>query len=126
MQEALSDIRALGADLYAVCPQRPEFLRQMRSKHGLEFEILRDEGNKVAAEFGLRYQMPDYIRDLYTSFGADLPRVNGEDSWTLPTPARYVIDGEGKIFEADFAADYRFRPEPSKTIEDLKRLNGKK
>ena len=94
----------------------------MKSKHGLEFDILRDEGNKVAASFGLRYVVPEYIREPYTSFGADLPRVNGDDSWTLPMPARYVVDGSGEIFKAEYAADYRFRPEPSETIEQLKRM----
>lgn len=98
----------------------------MKEKHGLEFPILRDAGNQVAEEFGVRHELPEYLRDVYLDFGIDLPRVNGDGSWTLPMPARYVIDGDAKIVAADIEADYRFRPEPSKTINDLEKLRQKK
>lgn len=95
----------------------------MKEKHGLEFSILRDSGNKAAEDFGVRHVLPDYLREVYLEFGIDLPRVNGDASWSLPVPARYVIGGDGIIVSADLDADYRYRPEPSKTIRDLKELN---
>jgi len=118
----LPEIKAHGASLVAISPQRPEFLRQMKEKHKLEFDILRDEGNTVAAQFNLRFTLPDYLQKLYLQFPLDLPRVNGEESWTLPMPARYVINQDGRIIAADFDPDYTHRPEPSKTIDDLRKL----
>ena len=112
----------MGADLVAICPQRPEFLKQMRDKHGLDFEILRDAGNELAEKFGLRYGLPDYLQEIYLNFGLDLPRFNGDGSWTLPMPARYVVRESGEIFAADIGVDYRYRPDPEKTLEDLKKL----
>lgn len=97
----------------------------MQDKHGLEFQILRDAGNEVAAKFGLRYQLPDYLQEIYLNFGLDLPRFNGDGSWTLPMPARYVIESVGIVFESDVEADYRYRPEPAKTLEALKQLKEK-
>lgn len=94
----------------------------MKSKHDFEFDILSDEGNKVAGEFGLKFAFPDYLIEVYKGFGADLERFNGDDSWTLPMPARYVVGQDGIIKAADINADYTKRPEPSKTIEDLKKL----
>lgn len=47
-------------------------------------------------------------------------RVNGDDSWTLSVPARYVIGQDGVIVAADYDPDYTRRPEATKTIEVLK------
>ena len=114
----------MGANLIAISPQREEFLRQMAEKNNLTFEILRDKGNEIAHKFGLRFAFPDYLREVYLGFGADLERFNGDDSWTLPMPARYVINQKGVIVAADFDPDYTRRPEPSKTVEDLKNIMG--
>lgn len=91
----------------------------MRQKNNLEFDILRDESNAVAAQFGLRFTLPEYLQTLYLQVGNDLARVNGEESWTLPIPARYVIAPSGKVVAADYDPDYTRRPEPAKTIADL-------
>jgi peroxiredoxin len=109
--------------LVAVCPQRQEHLTAIVNKNNLTFDIVHDVGNNLAEAFGLKFKLPDYITELYaTDFGIDLPRVNGDDSLTLAMPARFVIGQNGVIFAADFDPDYTIRPEPSKTIEDLKRL----
>ena len=118
----MDEITELGANLVAICPQRPEFLKQMREKHGLTFDILRDEGNQYAAELGLRHPLPDYLQEIYQGFKLDLPRLNGEPSWTLAMPARYVVVQSGIIKVADFDPDYTRRPEPEKTIADIRRL----
>lgn len=106
----------------AICPQRLEFLKEMRKKHGLTFEILRDEGNSYADELGLRFVLPDYLQEVYLELGIDLPRVNGESSWSLPMPARYVVNRQGIIEAADVNPDYTSRPEPEKTVEDVLRI----
>ncbi len=106
----------------AFCPQRPEFLKQMREKHGLSMDVLRDQGNGYAQELGLRYVLPDYLREVYLKFPLDLPRLNGEPSWSLAMPARYVVKHTGVIAAADYAVDYTNRPEPEKTLEDLERI----
>ena len=87
LQESLSEIQATGATLVAISPQREPFLRQMTEKNHLGFDLLRDEGNLIAAKFGLVFQLPADLREVYLKFGVDLPRFNGGDSWTLPMPA---------------------------------------
>jgi hypothetical protein len=46
--------------------------------------------------------------------GLDLAAVNGEPSWTLTMPARYVISPEGIVDYADICADYTRRCHPTK------------
>jgi peroxiredoxin len=125
LQDVYGEIKALGAELVAVCPQRQEHLKAIISKNNLTFDIVHDAGNNLAEAFGLKFKLPDYIVELYTSFGIDLPRVNGDDSRTLPMPARFVIGQNGLILAADFDPDYTIRPEPAKTVEDLKNLRKK-
>jgi peroxiredoxin len=53
------------------------------------------------------------MREVHTQLGGALPKFNGEESWTLPMPARYVIGQDGVIAYAEVNPDYRNRPEPS-------------
>ena len=122
LQESLQEIQATGATLVAVSPMREPYLRKMAEKNHLEFDLLRDEGNVVSAKFGLVFRLPDDLIELYKTFGADLVRFNGDDSWTLPMPARFVIDQKGILRHADVNADYTVRPDPSETIAVLKNL----
>jgi peroxiredoxin len=123
LQKSLPEIQATGATLVAVSPMREAFLKQMAAKNHLGFDLLRDEGNAVATKFGLVFRLPDDLIELYKSFGTDLARVNGDDSWTLPMPARLVIDQKGIIRHADISPDYTVRPDPSETIAFLKNLH---
>jgi peroxiredoxin len=122
LQDVYEEIKGLGAELVAVCPQRQEHLTAIVNKNSLTFDIVHDVGNNLAEAFGLKFKLPDYIAELYAGFGIDLLRVNGDDSLTLPMPARFVIGQNGVIASADFDPDYTIRPEPAKTVEDLKRL----
>lgn len=123
MQEANDDIRAAGATLVAITPQIPEKSLQMLKDHKLGFDLLSDSGNEYAASLGLRHDVAGKLREIYTGFGINLPVSNGEDSWTLPMPARIVVDNKGVVRAIDADPDYTQRPEPSKTIADLNALS---
>lgn len=118
----MAEIQNRGANVVAFCPQRPEFLKQMQGKYDLTMDILRDEGNSYADKLGLRFVVPDYLQEVYLKMPLDLPRLNGEPSWSLAMPARYVVNQAGTIVAADYAADYTNRPEPEKSLEDLDRI----
>jgi peroxiredoxin len=122
LQETLGGITAAGATLVALSPQREPFLRQLVKKHGLAFDVLHDARNEVAGRFGLRFELSESLKELYLGFGIDLERINGDDSWTLPIPGRFVIDQNSTIRAADVDPDYSVRPEPSETIEVLMTL----
>lgn len=76
----------------------------------------------MAAAFNLVYPLPEDLRKVYLGFGIDLVKFNGDDSWTLPMPARFVIDREGIIRAAEVSADYMVRADPADTVEVLKAL----
>src|SRR5437899_1435908 len=51
LQTVLPQIRALGASLVAISPQRSSYGRAVRRRASLEFDVLSDEGLKVAKAF---------------------------------------------------------------------------
>ena len=118
----MPDIAAAGATLVAISPQRAEFLRQMIDKHKLTFDVLSDAGNEVAARFRLKFALSDDVKKVYRGFGLDLEKLNGDASWTLPMPARFIIDRGGTIRYAQADPDYTVRPEPSETLAALRTL----
>ena len=122
LEEVMPQITALGATIVAVSPQREVFLRQMKRQHKLSFNLLRDAGNALAKEFGLLYILPPYLREVYKALGTDLARFNGDDSWSLPLPARYIIDHKSMIRTRDVNSDYTRRPEPEQTLAELRAL----
>ena len=124
LQGIYSEVRALGAELVVITPELEGYTRALRSKLNLSFDVLTDLHLKVAEQFGLVFTLPDYLRELYKSFGSTLDRFNDEAGYRLPMPARYIVDQKGIIRSADINADYTVRPEPSETLERLRNLTG--
>jgi peroxiredoxin len=125
IEEAADEIRSLGASLVAISPQTAPNRRKSERENALSFPILSDHGNAVANAFGIRFRLPDELIEVYKGFGNDLTIGNGEGSWTLPMPARYVIGADGVIAYAEVNPDYTRRPDPSELLPVLRRLRDK-
>lgn len=122
LQEIDSDVRSLGGRIVALTPELERYTRNLHRKLNLTFDILTDLHLLAAEQFRLVSVLPDYLRDLYKSFGSTLDRFHAEPQYRLPMPARYVIDQSGTIRGADVSADYTIRPEPAETLDLLRRL----
>jgi peroxiredoxin len=119
LQEVDPEVRARGARIVALTPELERYTRSVHKKLNLTFDILTDLHLKTAEQFRLAFVLPDYLRDLYKSFGNTLDRFHDESEYRLPMPGRYVIDKEGIICAADVNADYTIRSEPSETVRVL-------
>ena len=122
LQAIYSEVRSLGAGLVVITPELERYTRGLRGKLNLRFDIVTDLHLKVAEQYGLVFTLPNYLRELYKSFGSTLDKFNDEPEYRLPMPARYIVDQKGIIREADVNADYTIRPEPSKTLGRLRNL----
>ena len=122
LQQINAEVKALGAQIVVLTPELERYTRSLHRKLNLTFDILTDLHLKVAEEFRLVFTLPDYLRELYKSFGSTLDRFNDEPEYRLPMPARYVIDGSGIIRAADVNADYTIRTDPSETLRVLRIL----
>ena len=122
LQAALPEIEARGASLVAISPQIAPNSRKSQRDNNLTFPILSDEKSRIAAAYGLRFSLPDYLVELYKGFKNDLPTFNDDPAWVLPMPARYVIGSDGVIAYAEVNPDYTQRPDPSELLPVLDRL----
>jgi peroxiredoxin len=110
-----------GASLVAISPQTAPNGRKSMRQNKLSFPILSDVKGKAGRAFGLRFELPDYLVELYKGLKNDLPTFNDDPSWTLPMPARYVIGQDGTILYSEVNPDYTHRPEPEDMIPVLQR-----
>jgi peroxiredoxin len=117
-----SEVKTLGSSMLAITPELERYTHNVHKKLNLTFDILTDLHLKTAEQFQLAFVLPDYLRELYKSFGITLDRFHNESEFRLPMPARYVIDKEGIIRAADVNADYTIRPETSETVKALEAL----
>lgn len=125
IEAALPELQSRGAQLVAISPQTAPNSRRSQRENKLSFPILSDPGNEVAAAFGIRFKLPDYLADLYkNTFKNDLSIANGDASWTLPMPARFVIGQDGVILYAEVNPDYTRRPDPEELLPVLERVKG--
>ncbi len=124
MRDIVEGLKLHNTKLVAITPQLPEHSAGMREKHGLDFAMLHDPGNAYAAQLGLRFAFSSDLKKVYDGFKVDLAKVNGDPSWTLPIPARFVVDGGGVVRYAEADADYTTRPEPDETLAALRAISG--
>ena len=123
LQQIHSKVRALEAETVVITPELERYTRALHKKLNLTFDILTDLHLKTAEQFRLVFTLPDYLRELYKSFGSTLDRFNDEPEYRLPMPARYIVDKSGIIRASEVNADYTIRPEPSETLRQLRTLS---
>ena len=110
-------IREAGALLVAISPQTSRQSDFMVGQHSLPFPVLHDAGCGVAAQFGLAFDLPAYLREYYKTILVNLPFINGDQSGKLLMPGTFVLSQNRKVLFAEAHADFRVRPEPEEALE---------
>ncbi|KHE68858.1 peroxiredoxin-like family protein [Halobacillus sp. BBL2006] len=122
-QQILDEVHEAGGELIAVSPENPDHSLSTTEKNELEYQVLSDVGNEVANQYNLVYQLPDYLVEVYKNKGLNVDKHNGDETWTLPVSATYVIDTDGTIAYEYTKKDYKDRAEPSEVLEVLKSVS---
>ncbi len=124
LQDYLPKIRELGATLIAISPQKPDQALTLTEKHALDFDVLSDETQKAIREYRLQFEVPDRVKEIYTTvFGLDVSEQNADGSWNLPVPATFVIDRDGIIRARHVSLNYMVRMEPEIILDALQGLS---
>ncbi len=103
-----------------ISPQLAPAIATMVEAQKLTFPILWDEKNAVAGAYGIAHTLPLDLREVYLGFGNDLAVRNGDPSWQLPVPARFVIDAQGIVRSVEADPDYTHRPPVEATLAALR------
>ena len=122
LQDIYPEIRETGSRLIAISPMLPDGTLSMVEKHELTFDVLSDQGNDVAVQYGLVFRLDDELLKLYDKFGIDVAGANGDSSFELPIPATYVVNPDRRISYAFLDVDHTVRMEPADIVAQLKKL----
>lgn len=121
-QKLLPEIERLGAKLIAVSPETPDNTLSTAEKNDLAFTVLSDAKGQLADALGIRFELSEAVKAYFIKAGHDLPARNGDDKWSLPMPASYVVAKGGRIALANIDPDYRRRMDPADALAALNRL----
>jgi len=123
LQDMNDEFKKLGAKIVAISPQTPDASLSTQEKNELTFEVLSDEHNKIAKEYGLVFSLAQELRPIYSKFGIDIPTSNADDSFELPMPATYLIKKNGEILYSFIDEDYTKRCEPQIILDIISKNN---
>ena len=125
MQAVALRLQSSGTSIVAISQQSAEESRATERMNSLSFPSLVDRGGRVARAFGLRWKLSRELRAVELESGLDLAAVNGESSWTLPMPARYIVSPEGIVDYSDISPDYTQRCDPTDLLPVLNRVRAR-
>jgi len=117
-----AQIREMGGALVSISPQLNKYTKQVVKKNNLSFPVLTDRDCNYSKQLGLNFLIPEKLQEVYTTFGLDLTRFNGNDSWILPMSGRFVINSDGIITNTEVSPDHTTRPEPTEIVDILKSM----
>lgn len=120
-QEVIFKLKSMGSLMVAVSPQTPDESLNMKEKNKLQFEVLSDPHNKVAADYTTIIKKSDQFADTISGMGKKFEDHYHDDSNEVPVPAVFIIDQDGSIlFAQSEGGDYRDRVEANDVIDALK------
>lgn len=97
LKEAEPELLAMGYQILAISPDRPEKLRESVAKQNLPYALLSDSKMEAAKAFGLAFTLDESTLKKYKGYGIDLEAASGEFHNALPVPAVFLIDTERTI-----------------------------
>ncbi len=121
LQRSLHEFQRYNATLVGISPSFVS-LQTLGSGDApvYSYSILSDVGNKVAATYGLRYNVSEELENMFVALGMDLKDVFSEnDQKTLSIPATFVVNIDKKIIFKFADVDYTKRAEPADIIASL-------
>lgn len=115
-QQRLEDFKARGVTLVAITPEQPDSSLSTAEKNELQFPVLTDDGLQLARKLNITWEQPKDMVDLSTGMGADLHKVNGNDSNDLVIPTTLLVDQKGTVKNIYAEADWTKRLEPQEAV----------
>lgn len=120
LQDSLALLQAKGVRVFAISPEKPEFLLQMQEKTKASFTFLWDQGHLIGQSFDVSHQPTAATRTKYnTLLRARLSEASNDESEQLPVPATFLIAPSGEVLWRHFDQDYRQRSSVAEILSVL-------
>lgn len=120
LMEVDPDLRALGYQILAVSPDKPQKLAESMEKHEMTYRLLSDTAMQAAQTLGVAFQVEDKTVDKYKEYGIDLEESSGEKHHLLPVPSVFIIGRDGIVQYTYHNPDYKTRLDAEELIKQAK------
>lgn len=117
IQTIEGELRALGYQIIAISPDKPENLAASLDKNHLAYTLLSDHSMDAARAFGIAFRVDEATLEKYTQYGIDLEEASGEKHHLLPVPSVFVVDRSGIIQFSYSNPDYKVRIDPGDLVD---------
>ena len=118
------EIKKAGGQVVAIMPDRQKFAAEFKREAGSPFPVLTDMDNGYALSLNLAIWLGPELEGLLSSYGRALPDYHGNDAWTLPIPATFVVAPNGTIRARFVDPDFRRRMAVEELVDALKAARG--
>lgn len=119
LEDSLSYIKAKGATVIAITPEKPESISKTIEKTKASYSILFDEGLKIMKGYDVAFAVDSKTIERYKGYGIDFNEANASNGPNLPVPALYIIGKDGKIIYRHFDTNYTKRPSVAEILSHL-------
>ncbi len=119
LQDSLELIRAKGAMVIAVSPEKAENMSKTAEQTKASFPLIHDEGLKIMKAYEVAFELQENTVTRYRNANIDIEKINGDNGRWLPVPAVYIIDKDSRILYRFFDTDYRKRPSVKELLDNL-------
>ncbi|MCF6347948.1 MAG: AhpC/TSA family protein [Flavobacteriaceae bacterium] len=110
LQENLEDLQNKGLSVIVVTPEKVEKTIAAGKKLDATFSIVHDVDNKIMNDYKVAFDVNDQNVTGYFGFTQrKITEYNAENNNTLPVPATYLIDIDGKIVYVHYDPDHHER-----------------
>lgn len=121
LEDSLTLITSKGARVIAITPEKPESIAQTVKKTKATYSVLHDEQLTIMKSYKVDFLLDSATLKRYKGFGIDVIKTNGANGASLPVPAVYIINREGRIVYRHFNPDYKKRPSVKEIVSHLSR-----
>ena len=118
LQENLETLTQKGVFVIVVTPEKIERTKETSNDLNATFSIIHDINNKIMNDYKVAFDVNE--RNVTSYFGFTQKKIaayNAENNNTLPVPATYLIDSEGKIEYVHYNPDYHERSDFNEIIK---------
>jgi len=120
LQENLEDLKKRGVFVIVVTPEKVEKINETTKNLAATFSILHDKDNTIMGSYKVAFTVNKKNVTSYFGFTQrKITEYNATNNNTLPVPATYLIDQDGKILYVHYDPDHHERSDFKEIIKLL-------
>jgi peroxiredoxin len=114
------EVFQLRGGIVAISPETHRYGAELKAYAKAPFPVLADVDGGYALQLNLLFWVGDEKREAMKASGFDIARYQGNETWTLPVPATFVVGRDGLVNARWIDPDYRRRAELEDILEAVR------